>query len=112
MSLLGSELKKQIDIAKKQYKQLGKAYEFDKKEEDETKIIHKKQEDETRKNSVSNEIYSTLLNLLFTNTTDPKAIQQTKSIELLKDPDDATVANKTMFFLTILETIKEMRLKF
>ena len=48
--------------------------------------------------SVSNEIYSTLLNLLFTNTTDPKAIQQTKSIELLKDPDDATVANKTMFF--------------
>ena len=83
-----------------------------KKKKMKQKLFIKSKRMKQKRISVSNEIYSTLLNLLFTNTTDPKAIQQTKSIELLKDPDDATVANKTMFFLTILETIKEMRLKF
>ena len=35
-SSLGSQLKKQTDIAKKQYKGLYKVHEFDKKEDDET----------------------------------------------------------------------------
>ena len=35
-SSLGSQLKKQTDIAKKQYKGLHKVHEFDKKEDDET----------------------------------------------------------------------------
>ena len=83
-----------------------------KKKKMKQKLFKKSKRMKQKRISASNELYSTLLNLLFTNTTDTKAIQQTKSIELLKDPDDATVANKTMFFLTILETIKEMRLKF
>ena len=46
-SSLGSRLKKQTDIAKKQYKGLYKVHEFDKKEDDETinkddKKTHKK----------------------------------------------------------------------
>ena len=35
---LGNKLKKQIDIAGKQYRWLNKVYELDKKESDETKI--------------------------------------------------------------------------
>ena len=35
-SSLGSQLKKQTDIAKKQYQGLHKVHEFDKKEDDET----------------------------------------------------------------------------
>ena len=47
-SSLGSQLKKQTDIAKKQYQGLHKVHEFDKKENDETinkddkKTTHKK----------------------------------------------------------------------
>ena len=41
-SPLYSELKKQIDIAKKQCQRRDKVYEFDKKEEDKTKNINKK----------------------------------------------------------------------
>ena len=47
-SSLGSQLKKQTDIAKKQYRGLHKVHEFDKKEDDETinkddkKTTHKK----------------------------------------------------------------------
>ena len=34
---------------------------------------------------------------------DPKAIQQKEFVGQLKNPDDAVVANKSMFVLTILE---------
>ena len=43
---------------------------------------------------------------------DPKAIQQIEFVGQLKNPDDAVVANESMFVLTILEKIKETRLKF
>ena len=43
---------------------------------------------------------------------DPKAIQQTKFAGQLKNLDNAVVANESMFVLTILEKIKETRLKF
>ena len=44
--------------------------------------------------------------------TDPKAIQQIDFVEQLKNPGDAVAANESMFVLTILEKIKETRLKF
>ena len=44
--------------------------------------------------------------------TDPKAIQQIELVGQLKNPDDAVVANESMFVLTILEKVKETRLKF
>ena len=34
---------------------------------------------------------------------DPKAIQQKEFVGQLKNPDDAVVANESMFVLTILE---------
>ena len=40
-SPLGSELKKQIHIAKKQYRGLDKVYEFDKKEGDKKPVLKK-----------------------------------------------------------------------
>ena len=43
---------------------------------------------------------------------DPKVIQQIEFVGQLKNPDDAVVANESMFVLTILEKIKETRLKF
>ena len=43
---------------------------------------------------------------------DPKAIQKIELVGQLKNPDDVVVANISMFFLTILEKIKETRLKF
>ena len=43
---------------------------------------------------------------------DPKAIQQIEFVEQLKNPDNVTVANESMFVLTILEKIRETRLKF
>ena len=55
-------------------------------------------------------IYSTLLNLFFTNTIYSKAIQQTESLGQLKYPDE-TVANKSMFVLIISKRIQEIWLK-
>ena len=43
---------------------------------------------------------------------DPKAIQQIELFGQLKNPDDAVVAKKSMFVLTISEKIKETRVKF
>ena len=43
---------------------------------------------------------------------DPKPIQQISCVGQLKNPDDAESANESMFVLTILEKIKETRLKF
>ena len=43
---------------------------------------------------------------------DPKAIQQIVFVRQLKNPDDAIVANGSMFVLTILEKMKETILKF
>ena len=43
---------------------------------------------------------------------DPKAIQQKEFVGQLKNPDDAIVANESMFILRILQKIKEVRLKF
>ena len=43
---------------------------------------------------------------------DPKAIQQIEFVGKLKNPDDAIVANESPFVLTILENVKETRLKF
>ena len=42
---------------------------------------------------------------------DPKAIQQTELVGQLKSSDNAVAANESMFVLTILEKIKELRLK-
>ena len=44
--------------------------------------------------------------------TDPKAIQQIDFVEQLKNSGDAVAANESMFVLTILENVKETRLKF
>ena len=44
--------------------------------------------------------------------TDPKAIQQNKFIGQLKNPDNETFANESIFVLIILEKIKETKLKF
>ena len=43
---------------------------------------------------------------------DPKAIQQIEFIGQLKNTDNKIVANESMFFLTILQKVKETRLKF
>ena len=43
---------------------------------------------------------------------DPKAIQQIEFAGQLKNPDNTLVDNESMFFWTILEKIKETRLKF
>ena len=43
---------------------------------------------------------------------DPKVIQQIEFVGQLKNPDDAVVANESMFVLTISERIKGTRLKF
>ena len=43
---------------------------------------------------------------------DPKAIQQIEFIGKLKNTDNKIVANESMFFLTILQKVKETRLKF
>ena len=43
---------------------------------------------------------------------DPKSIQQIELVGQLKNSDDAVVASESIFALTILEKIKEMRLKF
>ena len=43
---------------------------------------------------------------------DPKAIQQIEFIGQLQNAVNETVANESMFVLTILEKIKETRLKF
>ena len=43
---------------------------------------------------------------------DPKAIQQIEFVGKLKNPDDAIVANESPFVLTVLENVKETRLKF
>ena len=42
---------------------------------------------------------------------DPKAIQQIEFVGQLKNSDDQIVANESMLVLTILEKIKERRLK-
>ena len=42
---------------------------------------------------------------------DPKAIQQIEFVGQLKNSDDRIVANESMLVLTILEKIKERRLK-
>ena len=42
----------------------------------------------------------------------PKAIQPIEFVGQLKNPDNEIVANESMFVLTILEKIKETRLKF
>ena len=42
---------------------------------------------------------------------DPKAIQQIEFFEQLKNPDSEIVPDESMFVLTILEKIKETRLK-
>ena len=42
---------------------------------------------------------------------DPKSIQQIEFFGQLKDPDDAAVANESMFVLTILEKVRETRVK-
>ena len=43
---------------------------------------------------------------------DAKAIQQIEFVGQLKNPDNVIVTNESMFVLTILENIKETRLKF
>ena len=43
---------------------------------------------------------------------DLKAIKQIEFVRQLKKPDDTVVANESMFVLTMLERIKETRLKF
>ena len=43
---------------------------------------------------------------------DRKAIQQFEFVGQLKNPDNAIVANQSIFVLTILEKIKETRLQF
>ena len=43
---------------------------------------------------------------------DTKAIQQIEIVGQLKTPDIASVESESMFVLTILEKIKETRLKF
>ena len=43
---------------------------------------------------------------------DPKVIQQIEFVGTLKNPSEAIVANVSMFVFTILEEIKEIRLKF
>ena len=43
---------------------------------------------------------------------DPKAIQQLEFVGQLQGPDNAIVANETIFVLTILEKNKETRLNF
>ena len=43
---------------------------------------------------------------------DPKTIQQIEFAEQLKNQGNTIVANESMFVLTILEEIKEMRLHF
>ena len=43
---------------------------------------------------------------------DPKAIQQIEFIGQLKNTDNKIVAKESMFFLTILQKVKETRLKF
>ena len=61
-SLLGSKLNKQTDIAKNStYQGFDKVYEFDKKENGER--ISKKQ----RLKSIINQIFSTVINLVFAN---------------------------------------------
>ena len=41
-----------------------------------------------------------------------KPVPQTKFVGQLKNPNHVVVANESMFFLTILEKLKETRLKF
>ena len=43
---------------------------------------------------------------------DPRSSQQIELVGQLKNPDDIVVGNESMFVLTILEKIKETRLKF
>ena len=43
---------------------------------------------------------------------DPRSSQQIELVGQLKNPDDVVVGNECMFVLTILEKIKETRLKF
>ena len=43
---------------------------------------------------------------------DPKAVQQLEFVGQLKNDNNKIVANESMFVLTILEIIKETRLKF
>ena len=43
---------------------------------------------------------------------DPKAIQAMKFVEQLKNPNNAIVANEFIFFVTVLEKIKETRSTF
>ena len=43
---------------------------------------------------------------------DPKEIQQIEFIGQLKNTDNKIVAKESMFFLTILQKVKETRLKF
>ena len=43
---------------------------------------------------------------------DPKVIQQIEFVGQLKNLENAIVANESMFVLTVLEKIKETRLKF
>ena len=43
---------------------------------------------------------------------DPKVIQQIEFIGQLKNTDNKIVAKESMFFLTILQKVKETRLKF
>ena len=43
---------------------------------------------------------------------DPKAIQQIEFLGQLKIEADAIVAGESIFVLTILENIKQMRIKF
>ena len=43
---------------------------------------------------------------------DPKAFQQIEFVGQLKNPDNEIDANESMFILTILEKIKEKRLKY
>ena len=56
-STLGSELKKQTDIANKQYLGLGKVYQLDKKESDETINIKMIKKTALKKYNNSNLIY-------------------------------------------------------
>ena len=44
--------------------------------------------------------------------TDPKAVQQIEFVGQLKNTENAVVADEFIFVLTILEKIKETRLKF
>ena len=43
---------------------------------------------------------------------DPRSSPQIELVGQLKNPDDVVVGSESMFFLTILEKIKETRLKF